>query len=202
MTKTLFLILIAFYSSSAYTQNDFFILKKRNKSIQYFWKDSHITLQLKNNEWVTGIITNIVNDSFYLKQELIHYHLMGADTFHFSGLHVALKDVYAMPRKNELFVYDNDGVKVILGNERFVWVKNGWLFRWGGGSYVGLNIINDLIKKNPPFARNNIARLGIGTAVFLIGELLNLNYKPTLRMGKKYHLEYLNLQNSKSRQKN
>ena len=198
MTKTALLLLILFYSSLVYSQNDLFVLKKRFRSVEIFKKDSYITFRLRNRQWYTGYITAVQNDSFYVTQVLIHYRLMGADTLHFSGLHVAINDVYAMPRKKELFDYVNDHVKIIYGKESWVYVKNGLLFQLAGGGYALLNIANDLIKNNSPFSGRNKYSLGIGAAVFLLGELLHLNYKPTLRLRKKYHLEYVNLKNSKS----
>lgn len=189
MYKLTFIALLTFCSSVVYSQQDFFILKKRNKKIAFFKKYSYITFQLKSREWITGYITKVQNDSFYVNPMVVHYSWMGADTVHYNILPVSLADVFAMPRKGEQSVYVNDRVKIILGNEHWVWIKNGWLFRVGGGGYTMLNTTNSLLQKDPPFASNNIGKLGIGAAVFLIGELLHLTYKPTLRIGKKYHIQ-------------
>jgi len=191
MNKLTLIALLTFCSSVVYSQQDFFILKKRNKKIAFFKKYSYITFQLKSREWITGYITKVQNDSFYVNPMVVRYSLMGADTVHFGVLPVALIDVFAMPRKGEQSVYVNDRVKIILGNEHWVWIKNGWLFRVGGGGYIMLNTTNSILQKDPPFASNNIGKLGIGAAVFLIGELLHLTYKPTLRIGKKYHLQLI-----------
>lgn len=189
MNKITLITLFTFCFSVAYSQQDFFVFKKRNKKISFFMKDSYITFQLKSEEWVTGYITKVHNDSFYVNPRVIRYGLMGTDTLHYGILVVALTDVFAMPRKGELFIYDNDKVKIILGNEHWVWIKNGLLFLVGGGGYTILNTTNSFIQKEPPLASNNIGKLGIGAAVFLIGKLLHLKYKPTLRLGKKYHLQ-------------
>jgi hypothetical protein len=189
MTKTVSIILILFYCSDGYAQNGFIVLKKRQKSIQYFWKDSHFTFQLQNKQWLTGVITKITPDSFYLTQEIIRYYLMSTDTLHFSGLAFALKDVYALPTKKELIVYEHDQVKVILGHEKFAWVRNGFIFQATGAGYVALNVANDLINNSPPFAKVKLAGLGIGAVIFLLGEVLHFKFDPYWHIGKKYHLE-------------
>jgi len=189
MTKTIFLILALFYCFGICAQNGYLLLKKGKKDMRHYWKDMHFTFQTRNRQWITGIITKISNDSFCLTQEIIHYHLMGSDTLHFSGFQFSPGDVYALPTKREEIVYDNDQVRVILGHEKFVWVRNGFIFQAGGAAYAGLNVINSLIHKEPPFAKNNLKGLGIGTAVFLIGMALHLNFDPYIHLGKKYRLE-------------
>jgi hypothetical protein len=189
MTKTVFVILIVLCCSDGYAQNGFIVLKKGQKSIQHFWKDSHFTFQLQNKQWLTGIITKITPDSFYLTQEIIRYYLMGSDTLHFSGFAFTLNDVYALPTKKELINYEHDQVKVILGHEKLAWVRNGFIFQVTGAGYVALNVANDLIHGIPPFAKDKLAGLGIGAVIFLLGEVLHLIFDPYWRIGKKYHLE-------------
>lgn len=181
--------LLVFCSSLVYAQQDFLVLKKRNKRIAFFMKDSYITFQLKSEVWITGYITKVQQDSFYVKQLLVRYTSMGADTVHLGILPVAIADVFAMPRKGEQLAFVDDHIKITLGNEHWVWIKNGWLFIVAGGSYAILNITNSLVQKKPPFASNNIGRVGISVAVFLIGELLHKTYHPVLGLGKKYHLQ-------------
>ena len=182
-------MLLIFYYSEGHAQKGYLVLKKRNKSVQFFWKDSHFTFQLQDRQWLTGILTKITTDSFYLTREIIRYNLMSTDTLHYSGQPFSLKDVYAVPTKKELIEYDHDEVKVIPGHEKFVWIRNGFIFQAAGAGYVGLNVVNDLIRKDPPFAKRKLAGLGIGSAVFLIGEFLHLQFDPYLHIGKKYQLE-------------
>jgi hypothetical protein len=194
MAKPIFIFLLILYCCQGRAQSDYIVLKKGKKSIQHFWKDSHITFQLQDGQWLRGIITGIRPDSFYFKQEIIRFYLTGADTFHVSGFAFSLKDIYALPARRQIAVYENDPVKVIPGHERFLWIRNGFIFRVAGAGYVGLNLANHLIQGDPPFERDNLTRLGIGTAVFLLGEILHLRFYPYLRMGKKYRLEIVVLQ--------
>jgi hypothetical protein len=196
MAKLFLVAGLLFCCCNGYAQQNFIVLKKRQKSIQHFWEDSRITFQLQDGRWLSGIITRITTDSFYLTQEIIRYYPMGIDTLRVSGLAFALKSVYALPTKKEQVVYDQDNASVTLGNEKFVWIRNGFLFQVMGGGYVILNITNHLIEHDPPFSRENLLNLGIGTAVFLLGGILHRSFDPYLHIGKKYHLECVILQDT------
>ncbi|HTQ65748.1 MAG TPA: hypothetical protein VMI12_13185 [Puia sp.] len=189
MTRTIILAAFIFTSLVSYEQNGYLVLKKGQKTLQTFWKNGHFTFQMKDGQWITGIITKVTPDSFYFTQEIIRYLGMGTDTMHFSGFKFDIHDVQALPRKENLFVYENDQVRIIPGHVKFLWVKNGLIFQLLGGGYVGVSIINDLINNNPPFAKENLPGLAIGTSLFLVGTLLHLNYDPYIHIGKKYHFE-------------
>ena len=118
MPKTILLILAFSFPVVAISQNGYLVLKKKNRPVRYFWKDSRITFQRNDGEWVHGIITNIHNDSFSLTRETIRYTLYGTDTTHYRGYIFSVKDVYALPTKNEMIVHDNNRVRVILGHEK------------------------------------------------------------------------------------
>jgi hypothetical protein len=114
MTKAVFFIFVFSLPVVAISQNGYLVLKKRKKPVRYFWKDSRITFQGNDGEWVHGIITNIRNDSFSLTRETIRYTLSGIDTTHYRGYIFSVKDVYALPTKKEMIVHDNNRVRVIL----------------------------------------------------------------------------------------
>ena len=166
---------------------------KNQQTIETFVEDSHITFQFNNGDWITGIITKIQNDSFYFKQEIIHYYAMGSDTEYISGYKIAITDVHAMPRRNFSYNYNGENISLTSGNQKFIYVKNGLLFQLLGGGYIALNLINHLTENNAPFAKNNIAPLSIAAAVYVTGVLLHKNYKSVLVLGKKYHLNYVHM---------
>lgn len=193
MIRILLLSLLLINFKQAFTQKDFFVLMKHHQTLQTFVEDSHITFQFNNGSWITGIITKIQNDSFYFKQEIIHYYLMGSDTQYISGYKIALADVHAIPRKNFSYNYAGDNIHLTYGRQSFIYIKNGFIFKLLGGGYIALNLINDLSDNEPPFAKNNIAPLGIAAAAYIAGIMLHRNYKPVLVLGKKYHLEYISV---------
>ena len=143
---------------------------------------------MKNKEWYTAYITKVQNDSFYVSTFVIRYSLMGADSVHYAEFPVAITDVYAMPKKGLQFGYPDDRVTINrqAGHMHWVWIKNGWFFRAGAAGYVGLNVVNGLIKNNFTFTGQ---KFGIAAAIFLFGEILYQLYKPSLKLGKKYRLE-------------
>ena len=189
MLRTFLLSLLLFCFAKAYSQDGYIVLKKRQKSEQRFWKDGHFTFQTNDRQWMTGIITRITADSFYFSKEIIQYRSMGADTFHISGFRFSLNDVSTVPPKKAEIVYRDDQVWVVLGNEKFVWIRDGLIFQLGSAGYAGLNTINHLIHNDPPFAKDNLKTLGICGAVFLAATLLHKNFDPYIHLGKKYHLE-------------
>jgi hypothetical protein len=188
MDKLTLIALLTFYSSILSAQQDLLVFKKENKAISYLKKYSYINFQLKNHQWYTGYITKVQNDSFYVSTFVVHYSLMGADSVHYAEFPVAIGDVYAMPKKGVQFGYPNDRVTINpqAGHVYWAWIKNGWLLKAGAGGYVALYVINGLVKNNFTFSGS---KFGIAAAIFLAGEILHQTYKPSLRMGKKYHLE-------------
>ena len=196
MVKSI-LILLTMFCCVEINAQEVMVLKKRRKSIQYFWKGSHITFQLKDKSWFFGVITRITPDSFYVTREIVRFSMTGIDTLHFGGFSFAFTDVYTLPTKKQMTSWKNDNPKVIAGHEKFVWIRNGFIFQVAGGAYTGLNIANDLVHNEPPFAKKKLTRLGIGAAVFLVGQLLHWRFDPYLHLGKKYKLQYMSFENNR-----
>jgi hypothetical protein len=85
--------------------------------------------------------------------------MTGTDTLHFSGFSFAFTDVYALLTKKQMTSRKNHQVKVISGHEKFVWLRNGFIFQVAGGAYTGINIANDLVRNEPPFAKKKLPGL-------------------------------------------
>lgn len=197
MIKTYALIIVLFSVISANSQDNFLVLKKRHKPIQHFWTGARITFQQENSDWLRGIITRITPDSFYFTQEIIRFNGSGYDSMHFSGMRFAIKDVAVMPTRKQITYYSEDRVKVIYGHEKYVWIKNGFLFQVAGAGYATLNITNHLIDNDPLFAKRNLPGLGIAAGLFLLGRFLHLKHDPFIHIGKKYRLEVVLLETGK-----
>ena len=188
----IFLLLIVPHLSA----QDIFLFKKKHATITSYARDNYIAFQDKNGEWFTGFITRVKGDSFYIRPRVIRYHLMGSDTLYFNIQAFTLADIYAMPKKGVQIDYIGDRFQITRsgGHVHWYWVKSGWVFRVGAVGYTALNITNGLIKNNFSFEG---AKLGIAAGVFLLGELLHLQYKPVLRTGKKYHFESIAVSDEK-----
>jgi hypothetical protein len=193
MLKAAFIISFSLSFLFARSQQGFFVLKKKDKTLQRFSTGSFIVFQLNTGEWISGHITKLSPDSLYIRQQAIRYSMFSIDTVHFSGLKVAVREIVAMPRKTALFYYRNDKPQLIRGHEKFAYIKNGLIFKLAGGGYAAFNITNNLIDNKPPFGKANRVGLGIATLVFLVGEALHRTYHQHLRLGKKYHLQYISL---------
>jgi len=193
MSRTFLLLLFLSFYFCGSAQHDFFLFRDGNKTITRYDAGSYITFQLNDLQWYHGEITRVANDSFFVHRMAIHRTLMGSDTVHYGIIPVAFGDVRAMPRKKAMFYFEGDNVRLIYGKQSWVYVKNGLIFQMAGGGFVLLNITNSLIKNDPPFGRKNIPSLIIGAAVFSFGQFLHSRYKPTLRMGTRYHFKYISL---------
>lgn len=196
MNKLTLITILLFSFSLAYCQQDILVFKKRNNEINRYWKGSTIAFQLRDKQWQKGEITKIQNDSFYIRPMVVRYSHMGTDTFHYSVRGFVLTDVFAMPNKGILIDYINGRFQISTsgGHVHFYWIKSGWIFRVGAAGYAGLNITNGLLKNNFSFSDSK-TQLLIAAGVFLGGVLLHKNYKPYLRIGRKYHLEILKFSN-------
>jgi len=188
MIKLTLAILCNCCSILLFAQNDVLVYKKGDKTIQHFYKDSYISFQLKNNEWMKGFITSIEKDSFYFTKEIVRYYTMGSDTSRFAGYHYALNDIYAMPKKGVQIDYLGDRFRITRdgGHQHWYWIKSGWIFRIGAAGYAALSVANSLIKNSFSFTGS---KLGIAAGIFAAGVILKKTYKLTHQLGKKYHLE-------------
>lgn len=196
MNKLTLIAILSFSFSLAYCQQDILVFKKRNKEIYRYWKGSTIAFQLEDKQWQKGEITKIQNDSFYIRPMMVRYSLMRTDTFHYSVRGFALTDIFAMPNKGILIDYIDGRFQISRsgGHVHFYWIKSGLIFRVGAAVYAGLHIVNGLIQNNFSFSESKTELLA-AAAVFLVGVLLHMNYKPYLRIGSKYRLEILELSN-------
>jgi len=192
MIKLTVVTLLTFSFSIAYSQQDFFLFKKKDKTIAYFKKYSYIAFQLNNRQWYTGNIEKVQNDSFYINPYILHLTMFGIDTVHYGLMKIALTDVYAMPKKGVQFGYSNEMAHITNngGHVHWKWIKDGSVFRAAGGGYIILNVINGIIKNNFSFSK---AGLIIATSLLLAGEVLHLTYKSSLKLGKKYYLQSINI---------
>ncbi|MDB5230513.1 MAG: hypothetical protein JWN76_1318 [Chitinophagaceae bacterium] len=141
---------------------------------------SLITFQLDNHQWLQGIIKKIAKDSIFIREVKINpvygqWGFAGYDTGILDILRFHIKDLVAFPAKEKSFSF----------------ISNGMLFQLGSASYITLNIINGLARKENIFDKKNSVRLGIAALVFGIGEYLHLSHPADIRLGKKYRLLYI-----------
>jgi hypothetical protein len=194
MKKLTLISVSLFFFSITYPQQAILSFKKKNKILENYWKGSIVAFQTKDKQWQKGEITQIQNDSFYIRPMIIQYNSFRIDTFYYNILRFSISDVYAMPKRGVLIDYKNGKFRIIMsaGHQHWYWIKSGWIFRAGAAGYAGLNVANGLIKNDLSFSEQK-TQLGIAAAFFLGGVLLHKVYMLTVRLGKKYHLQILQL---------
>jgi hypothetical protein len=176
--------LLAQYGLSPYEKpsRDYIIFKKRHHTIRNYFAGSYINFQLSNGQWQEGTITRIAHDSMWMKIQQVMLVGKGfgseIDTVTFGYNKLAIADIYAMPRPKEGWAF----------------IKNGTLFKLGGGAYIALNVINGFGKgADPLFGSRNLPKLITAASVYAVGTLLGWMYKSEARIGKKYRIQYVAL---------
>lgn len=192
---TLTTILLSFFSI-IYSQQNTLILKKGNKTIGNFWKGSIIAFQLRDKSWEKGEVIKIQKDSIYIKPTIVQYAFMMADTMYSSILGFSLADIYAFPKTGVRVDYVNGRFQLFISGSHVqaYWLKSGWIFRAGAIGYAALNIITGVSQSTFSWSEDK-TRLGVAAAVLSGGVILGKTYKPTWRLGKKYHIAILDLSN-------
>ncbi|HWB27096.1 MAG TPA: hypothetical protein VG738_16550 [Chitinophagaceae bacterium] len=182
MLKLIITCFIALALTPLHAQSDFLVLKKRHTSLHTYFKDGYISFRIGGDEWLSGYITAIQNDSVSLKTFRLQAYvnawgMIATDTIYGAIARVPINKITAFPKQDEGFSY----------------IKNGAILEIGAGGYMLLNIINTLSHKDPLFGEKNAPRLGTAAAVFAVGLLLNLTRSDITVLGKKYHLDYIKL---------
>ncbi len=194
MNRYLLLVTLIFVAAVPYAQEvapTTLRLKKHNRVIRHYYKDTRITFRTADGSWISGIIKRLTNDSFGLTRETFIYNIGGVDTLHMSGYVYAIQDIDALPTKNEMVVNSNWQVKVIPGHEKFLWVRNGFIFKVVGAGYGVINVTNSLIDDIPPFNKKNLPRLVASAGLVALGFVLHATYRSELKIGRKYQLEVI-----------
>jgi hypothetical protein len=188
MPKLTILLFFIFCTPILHAQNDILVLKKGDRTVQYFYKDSYISFQLNNKEWMKGIINKIENDSFYFTKVMVRYYTLGSDTTYEGGYHFAVTDIFSLPKKGVQIDFTDERFSITRngGHQHWYWIKSGWLFRALGIGYATLNVVNGIIDKD--FTHLG-SKLGIAAGAVLVGVVLKHSYQLTHRRSKKYHLE-------------
>ncbi len=156
-------------------------LKDRGAVVRSYTAGSYIQIQLDNQQWITGYIDWIRNDSIQIKQFALQTGLtslgtIGQDTLRLGKIAMHKSEITAFPKPH--------------GHYNSVFT-NGTFLKAAGVGYVGLNVVNSLLKKDPVFESNNIPKLVGGAAAWLVGKWIqksNPNYCP---IGKRFSVEIL-----------
>lgn len=156
-------------------------LKDKGVVVRSYTAGNYIQIQLDNQQWITGYIDWIRNDSVQIKQfalqsGLTYLGTIGQDTLRLGKIALHKSEITAFPKPR--------------GHYNSVFT-NGTFLKAAGIGYVGLNVMNSLLKKDPVFESKNVPKLVGGAAAWIIGKFIqksNPNYCP---IGKRFSVEIL-----------
>jgi hypothetical protein len=178
----LFAICLACFCVSLSAQKGrLLLLKERGVTIRSFSVGDYVNFQFSNQQWLTGYVSAIKEDTiqinqFALQRVMTMFGTYGEDTLRLGKMVLHI---------NEIIAFSKD-----RGHYNSV-VTNGSALQVGGAGYVLLNIINSLINNDPILEQRNIPKIISGAVAVVAGRLLrkaNPNYRP---IGKRFSLEIL-----------
>lgn len=161
--------------------NRVLLLKNKGVVIRSYTRGDYIKLQFSNLQWITGYIDWIKKDSVQINQFVLQggtgfYGTYSEDTLRLGRLQVQVNEIIAFP-------FDKGHYNSVI--------TNGSFLKAGGILYIGLNVINSLLNKDPVFEKENVPKLIGGGLVYVAGKIIRKN-KPNYRpIGKRYSLEIL-----------
>jgi hypothetical protein len=169
------LVLLCFEKASA-QGGQLLALKDRGVIVNSFTKGSYINFKFSNQQWITGYINWIKNDSVQVNQFVLQpgytaYGTWGEDTLKLGSLTLHISEILA-------FAHDKGHYTSTFSNGSFLKIA--------GPLYAGLNITNSIINKDQVFSSKNIPHIAGGVAAWLIGKWQakrNPNFRP---IGKRY----------------
>lgn len=180
MCRFFIVLAISFLSAGAYAQqSDFISFKKRDRTITNYFKGMELDFIHKNGSLVHGVINSIHNDTIFMifsdvRMLPTYWGTAAADTVAKYDMRFHYNEIAAIPKPFR-------GIGVI---------RRGGLFIVGGATYAVLHTVNGLIQKD----RIDPLTIAISGGVVLAGYGLRKSVKTKYVIGKKYTLNYVNLQ--------
>ena len=180
--RTFLLLLSFFIWLELPAQSDLLVLKKKGITLQSWSSGSYIIFRFTNRQWIEGFVRKVQNDSIWLNQVQLNrvfnnWGFYSFDTAQLGIMKFHVKEISAVPKKN----FSNNII------------TNGKLFQVGSGAFIFLNVFNSAIRKEPVFASDNFPRLGVASAVFLLGTILARSHNMYWEMGKRYQFKTIQL---------
>lgn len=184
MKPFLFILLFHLLCLSAFSQaTDFIVVKKHNRTVKSFFPGLPIALQTESFTWVNGWITDIRNDSVFIKQFDVRQvpTIWGTLVTDTAGSYIV--GVYHKEIKRIEFDEKGGG---------FGFVTNGTIFMIGGVGYAVLNVVNGQYLHESITDSKNMTSLGIALGVAAGGFILNrIQHYKNKRW--KYTIEYIRM---------
>lgn len=179
---TLFIVLLLLIAGATYAQGGKLLaLKERGIIVRSFTSGSFIKFKFINQQWVTGYVDWIKEDSiqinqFALQPVMTSFGTYAEDTIKVGPIRIHVKEIIGFAQEK--------------GHYTSVFT-NGALLQVAGPLYAGLNISNSIIKKDPVFSNRNLPQIAGGVVAWILGNLqrkAHPNYRP---IGKRFSVEII-----------
>jgi hypothetical protein len=181
--KQILLILLFFISYSALAQpSDILLLKKKMKTIATYTAGNHIVFTAINGTYVEADITQILNDTLWLRQYAVQkvpttLGVYMSDTVNNYQLKYDYRDILSIPKTGRHFDIAASGNSLFTGGILLT-VASGIVYL-SDRSHFSSGLL--------------IAGASLGAIGYFMSKLNNNQWK----IGKKYKLEYLSISSNK-----
>ena len=178
---------LLFISKTSFAQSaDFIILKKHNKRIDTYFSGSNLAFTTTSGAFVNGLVNGIKNDTIYLQKFLVQrlstvfgtYILDTVGSYHYKFHYNQIKVIGNAEKRN--FDMRGSGA-ALLGGGILLTLASGVVY---------------LVDREKFSAPLMIASAGLATA----GYFLSRGGSSGMTIGKKYHLEYMNMSGNSGKQ--
>ena len=179
---TIFIVLLLLMAGATYAQGGKLLaLKEKGIIVRSFTSGSFIKFKFINQQWVTGYVDWIKEDSiqinqFALQPVMTSFGTYAEDTLKVGPFRIHVKEIIGIAQEK--------------GHYTSVFT-NGALLQVAGPLYAGLNISNSIIKKDPVFSNRNLPQIAGGVVAWILGNLqrkAHPNYRP---IGKRFSVEII-----------
>jgi hypothetical protein len=179
---TLFIVLLLLMAGATYAQGGKLLaLKEKGIIVRSFTSGSFIKFKFINQQWITGYVDWIKEDSiqinqFALQPVMTSFGTYAEDTLKVGPIRIHVKEIIGFAQEK--------------GHYTSVFT-NGALLQVAGPLYAGLNISNSIIKKDPVFSNRNLPQIAGGVVAWILGNLqrkAHPNYRP---IGRRFSVEII-----------
>jgi hypothetical protein len=161
-------------------QSDILLLKKKNgRTVKSFFGGSFIYFIDQSGREMSGVIKKIERDTLFIqyfdvRRAYTRWGTTVADTITAYLFRYHYNEIRAIPKSLSAFEF----------------VRDGTIFMIGGVGYAALHLINSAIQEEEVVGKTVAIAGGVAVAGFIMKKLRKKKYV----MGKKYSLQYVNMQ--------
>jgi hypothetical protein len=181
MKKLLLILLLSFVFFECHPQSsDILLLKKKNgRTEKSYFSGSFIYFIDKSGREMSGTIKKIERDTLFIQYFDVRraYNRWGtsvADTVTAYLFRYHYNEIQSIPKSTTAFEF----------------VRDGTIFMIGGVGYAALHLINSAIQHEEVVGKTVAIAGGVAAAGFIMRKLRKKSYQ----IGKKYSLQYVNMQ--------